>query len=156
MKNVWEIIMHRSIIAFAVLALTASFCVSAEQRIVQGVVTQWKPLVLFAQPGDTVRFTGMTGHDTETIDGMIPEGAETWKSKLGEEGFSVTLNQEGMYVYKCNPHMSTGMVGVIIVGDTRPPANLAAIEESLPDVKIGRNMVNRALKKAKKALEAEG
>ena len=156
MKNVWESIMHRSIIAFAVLALTVSFCVSAEQRIVQGVVTQWKPLVLFAQPGDTVRFTGMTGHDTETIDGMIPEGAETWKSKLGEEGFSVTLNQEGMYVYKCNPHMSTGMVGVIIVGDTRPPANLAAIEESLPDVKIGRNMVNRALKKAKKALEAEG
>ena len=156
MKNVWESIMHRSIIAFAVLALTASFCVSAEQRIVQGVVTQWKPLVLFAQPGDTVRFTGMTGHDTETIDGMIPEGAETWKSKLGEEGFSVTLNQEGMYVYKCNPHMSTGMVGVIIVGDTRPPANLAAIEESLPDVKIGRNMVNRALKKAKKALDAEG
>jgi hypothetical protein len=52
--------------------------------------------------------------------------------------------------------MSTGMVGVIIVGDNRPPANLAAIEESLPDVKIGRNMVNRALKKAKKALEAEG
>ena len=156
MKNVWESIMHRSIIAFAVLALTVSFCVSAEQRIVQGVVTQWKPLVLFAQPGDTVRFTGMTGHDTETIDGMIPEGAETWKSKLGEEGFSVTLNQEGMYVYKCNPHMSTGMVGVIIVGDSRPPANLAAIEESLPDVKIGRNMVNRALKKAKKALDAEG
>ncbi len=148
--------MRRSIIAFAVLALTASFCVSAEERIIQGVVTQWKPLVLFAQPGDTVRFSGMTGHDTETIDGMIPEGAETWKSKLGEEGFSITVNQEGMYVYKCNPHMSTGMVGVIIVGDTRPPANLAAIEESLPDVKIGRNMVNRALKKAKKALEAEG
>ena len=48
--------------------------------------------------------------------------------------------------------MSTGMVGAIVVGDA-DPANLPGIEESLPDVKIGRNMVNRTIKKMKKALE---
>ena len=148
--------MLRSCTVLLGLILGVSVSVSAEERVIQGVVTQWKPLVTFAQPGDIIRFNGMAGHDTETIEGMIPEGAATWKSKLGEEGFSVTVETEGMYVYKCNPHMSTGMVGVVIVGDARPPANMAAIEENLPNVKVGRNMVNRALKKAKKALEAEG
>lgn len=132
---------------------TAMLGASAEEHVVQGVVTQWKPLVLFAQPGDTVKFMNMTGHDTETIEGMIPEGAETWKSAMGAEGFSVTVDKEGAYIYKCNPHITTGMVGAIVVGDANPPANLAALEENLPNVKVGRNMVNRTIKKMKKALE---
>ncbi|MGR8921415.1 MAG: plastocyanin/azurin family copper-binding protein [Gammaproteobacteria bacterium] len=142
--------------ALSACVLLISTAASAEEHIVQGVVTQWKPLVTFAQPGDTLRFTGMTGHDTETIEGMFPEGGTAWKSQLGQEGFSVTLDAEGMWVYKCNPHITTGMVGVVVVGDARPPANMAALEEALPDVKVGRNMVNRALKKARKAMEAEG
>lgn len=137
--------------ASAFVLLTA-LDVSAEQLKIKGVVTQWQPLVLFAQPGDTVTFTNMAGHDTEAIEGMIPEGAETWKSKLGEEAFTITVEKEGAYIYKCTPHMSTGMVGAIVVGDA-DPANLATIEASLPEVKIGRNMVNRVIKKTKKALE---
>ena len=134
----------------------AGFCgiSSAEEHVVEGVVTQWRPLVTFAQPGDTIRFKSMTGHDTQTIDGMIPEGAEGWKSELGAEGFSVTVQQEGAYIYKCNPHITTGMVGVVVVGDARPPANMEALQENLANVKVGRNMVNRAIKKAKKAMEA--
>lgn len=135
----------------------ASLSVSAvaEEHIVKGVVTQWKPLVTFAQVGDTIRFTSMTGHDTASIEGMIPEGATPWQSKLGEEAFTVTVDKEGAWVYKCTPHMTTGMVGVIVVGDARPPANLEALEANLPNVSIGRNMVNRALKKTKKAIAAE-
>ena len=94
----------------------------------------------------------MTGHDTASIEGMIPEGAETWQSKMGEEGYTITVEKEGAYIYKCTPHMSTGMVGAIVVGDGEP-ANLASLETALPDVKIGRNMVNRTIKKMKKALE---
>ena len=141
-------------ILFIACAL-ASAAATAEEHVVEGVVTQWRPLVTFAQPGDTLRFKGMTGHDTETIEGMFPEGAEGWKSQLGEEGYNVNLKDEGVYVFKCNPHISTGMVGVVVVGSERPPANLAALEEKLPNVKVGRNMVNRALKKLKKALAAE-
>ena len=132
--------------------LCGSQHVAAEQLKVKGVITQWDPLVLFAQPGDTVTFVNMAGHDSETIEGMLPEGAEGWKSKMGEEAFTVTVEKEGAYIYKCNPHMSTGMVGAIIVGDD-DPANLPGIEESLPQVEVGRNMVNRTIKKMKKALE---
>ena len=119
------------------------------QHVVKGVVTQWAPLVLFVQPGDQIVFRQMTGHDTETIDGMIPEGAEGWKSKLGEEGFAVTVAVPGVYVYKCNPHVSLGMIGAIVVGD-EPPANLAAVEAH-PD---NKGMIGRAVRKLKQALAA--
>lgn len=125
----------------------------ADEHVVEGVVTQWKPLVTFAKAGDTLRFKNMTGHDTETVEGMLPEGATPWKSKLGEEGFSVTLDKDGAYVYKCNPHMTTGMVGVVVVGDARPPVNRAALDANLANVKVGRNMVQRAIKKMEQALE---
>jgi len=121
------------------------------EHIVKGVITQWQPLVTFAQPGDTVRFTGMTGHDTTSMEGMIPDGATTWRSKLGEEGFTVTVDKEGGYVYKCTPHITTGMVGIIVVGD-RNPANLAQLEENAGNVKVGGNMVKRAIRKLKKQL----
>jgi hypothetical protein len=45
------------------------------------------------------------------------------------------------------------MVGAIIVGDANPPVNMAQIDENLANIKIARNMVNRAIKKMKKALE---
>ena len=134
---------------FGALLTTNAF---AEEHIVKGVITQWQPLVTFAQPGDTVKFTGMTGHDTASMEGLLPEGAEPWHSKLGEEGFTITVDKEGAYVYKCTPHITTGMVGVIVVGDG-DPANLAEIEENAKNVKIGGNMVKRALRKTKKQLE---
>ena len=146
--------MTRVIGAIAVTtSLFANSSVLADEHVVQGVVTQWKPLVMFAQPGDTIKFTNMIGHDTETIEGMVPDGATPWQSKLGQEGFSATVDKEGAYVYKCNPHISTGMVGVIVVGDANPPHNLPQLEENLANIKVARNMVNRAIKKMKKALE---
>lgn len=141
-----------SLCSAILITLLSTQHASAEQLKVKGVVTQWVPLVLFAQPGDTVTFVNMSGHDTVALDGMIPEGAEGWQSKLGEEAFTITVEKEGAYIYKCTPHISTGMVGAIIVGDA-DPENLAGIEQSLPDVKVGRNMVNRTIKKMKKALE---
>jgi len=144
---------YRSEIAAAVIALVASAMVAAEDRVIQGVVTQWRPMITFAQPGDRIIFKNMIGHDTEAITGMIPDGATPWKSKMGEEGFNVKVGVEGAYVYKCNPHISTGMVGVILVGDHNPPSNLLQIEENLANVKVARNMVARALRKMKKALQ---
>ncbi len=121
------------------------------EHIVKGVITQWQPLVTYAQPGGTIRFTGMTGHDTASMEGMIPDGATSWHSKLGEEGFTITVDKEGGYVYKCTPHITTGMVGIIIVGD-KTPANLAQLEENASSVKIGGNMVKRAIRKLKKQI----
>ncbi len=118
------------------------------QHVVKGVVTQWAPLVLFIKPGDQVVFRQMAGHDTETIEGMIPEGAETWKSKLGAEGFAVSPSVPGIYMYKCNPHVSLGMIGAIAVGDP-PYANLATIEAHPQN----KGMIGRAIRKLKQALD---
>lgn len=117
------------------------------QHIVKGVVTQWAPLVLFVEPGDQIVFRQMAGHDSETIEGMIPEGAETWKSKLGAEGFAVSPTVPGIYMYKCNPHVSLGMIGAIAVGDP-PYANLDAIEAHPQN----KGMIGRAIRKLKQAL----
>lgn len=127
----------------------------AEEHIIKGVITNWVPLVTYAKPGDTVKFMQMAGHDTESIDGMIPEGAEKWKAKMGAEGFSVKLEKEGAYIYKCNPHMTTGMVGAIVVGDGAP-SNLAALDTATNDVKLGKNMVARTIKKMKQELQKAG
>ena len=134
------------------ILLAAAALAQAEEHVIQGIVTQWRPMVTFAKPGDTIRFNGMIGHDTQTVEGMIPEGATPWQAKLGEEGFVATVDKEGAWIFKCNPHVTTGMVGVVVVGDARPPVNRAALEASLPNVKVGRNMVQRAIKKMDQAL----
>lgn len=139
----------------AVALLGLSSGALAEEHIIKGVITNWVPLVTFAKPGDTLKFMQMAGHDTESIDNMIPEGAEKWKSKMGEEGFSVKLEKEGAYIFKCNPHITTGMVGAVVVGEGEP-SNLAALETAVNDVKLGKNMVTRTIKKMKQELQKAG
>ncbi len=109
-------------------------------------VTKFSPMVLFVQPGDTVTWTNMAGHDTATIEGMIPDGATAWQSKMGET-YSHTFTQEGAYLYKCNPHVSMGMIGAVIVG-SHDPANMASIEGH-PE---NKGMVGRAVRMVKKEL----
>jgi pseudoazurin len=143
----------------AVVALTLGFGLGAnamaEEHVIKGVITNWVPLVTYAKPGDTIKFMQMAGHDTETVEGMLPEGATPWKAKMGEEGFSITVEKEGAYIFKCNPHITTGMVGAIVVGD-KAPANLAQLETSLENVKLGKNMVARTIKKMKQEIEQKG
>ena len=73
------------------------------------------PLIATVEAGDTVRFVATDkSHNTQSIDGMIPDGGPTWKGRINEE-VSVTLDVPGLYGYKCQPHLALGMVGLIIV-----------------------------------------
>lgn len=93
----------------------------------------FEPAVVKIQPGDTVEWTNMNAHNVNSYgdeQGLIPEGAEDFKSKLGED-YSVTLEEEGVYVYVCDPHASQGMVGAIIVGE---PENLDEVTEKADGV----------------------
>lgn len=86
----------------------------------------FSPNVLKVQPGDTVTFMPTDkGHNSVSIDGMMPEGASPWKGKNSRE-VSVTLDLPGVYGYKCQPHYGLGMVGVIIVEGTGMGDNLDA------------------------------
>ena len=100
----------------ALSVLLVSFNVSAEDHIVAAGATNFTPMHLFVQPGDTVQWKNMVIHDTQSMDGLIPPGAEPWLSKIGQE-YKITVTAEGVYIYKCNPHFANGMVGAIIVGE---------------------------------------
>jgi len=84
----------------------------------------FEPAYLQIQPGDTVTFKAADRtHNTETIPGMLPAGAQPWKGRVNEE-VTITFTQEGIYGYKCQPHYAMGMVGIIQVGSSA--ANLEA------------------------------
>ena len=102
----------------------APAAVGAKTRTVMGQATSFSPNILFINPGDTVQWQNMTIHDSVSMQGLIPEGAEPWKFNIGQNG-AVTLTEEGVYIYKCNPHYPNGMVAAIIVGK---PVNIEQVQ----------------------------
>jgi pseudoazurin len=83
----------------------------------------FEPAFVKAAVGDTITFQSTDkGHNVEGIEGMLPEGVEAFKSKMGDD-YVLTLTSEGLYGVKCTPHYSMGMVGLIQAG---APANLDA------------------------------
>lgn len=86
----------------------------------------FKPAFLHIQPGDQVRFLSTDlSHNSVSIDGLIPQDAEPWKSPISED-VTLTFEKEGVYGYKCSPHYALGMVGLIVVGSAE--ANEAAFK----------------------------
>ncbi|MFN4129246.1 MAG: pseudoazurin [Paracoccaceae bacterium] len=84
----------------------------------------FEPAFVKAAVGDTVTFISTDkGHNAEDIKGMLPEGVETFKSKMGED-YVLTLTAEGLYGVKCTPHYAMGMVALIQAG---APVNLDAM-----------------------------
>ena len=80
----------------------------------------FEPPILFAEPGDTVRFVPDDGmHGVKSIKGMLPEGATPWRGRMGEE-VAVKLDQPGVYGVKCRSGYDIGMVGLVVVGDDPP------------------------------------
>jgi len=117
----------RIVSAFAALSvLLVSFNAMAEEHVVVSGATNFNPMHLFIKPGDTVKWTNMTIHNSESMEGLIPAGAEPWKGKIGQE-IAVTLDKEGVYIYKCFPHYANGMVAAIIVGEA---SNMDQIENN--------------------------
>ena len=83
----------------------------------KGEMMVFEPPVLRINLGDTVKWTNANpGHNSVSINEMIPAGATAWNGKMNEE-ISVKFDVEGTYGYKCTPHYILGMVGLIIVGD---------------------------------------
>jgi len=91
--------------------------VNAEEHVVNAAAREFKPAIIYIQPGDSVKFINMTSHNSVTY--LIPEGGTGWgeKGKLaGSSLITPALNTEGIYGYVCEPHIGFGMVGVVVVG----------------------------------------
>ncbi len=91
--------------------------VNAEEHVVNAAAREFKPAIIYIQPGDSVKFINMTSHNSVTY--LIPEGGTGWgeKGKLASSSLiTPALNTEGIYGYVCEPHIGFGMVGVVVVG----------------------------------------
>lgn len=122
-------------------AIAADFEVDMLNKGSDGVMV-FEPLLSKIAVGDTVTFVPKDkGHNAEAIKNMVPDGAELFKGKVNET-VKQTFNTPGVYVIKCTPHYSMGMVAVIVVGEN--PANVQAIKEAkLP--KKARERTDKAL-----------
>jgi pseudoazurin len=90
--------------------------------------------------GDSIHFVASDkGHNAETVEGMLPEGATAFEGKINEE-LTVAFDQPGLYGVRCKPHFAMGMVMVIAVG------NDATVPEGF--------LEGRIPKKAKERFEA--
>lgn len=88
----------------------------------------YEPQFLRIAPGDSIKFLPtQPGHNAATIEGMLPEGAEPFRSKINQE-FEVTFDVPGTYGIKCSPHFAMGMVMLVQVGD----GAISPIPEGLP------------------------
>jgi len=86
----------------------------------------FEPAFVQAAPGDTIKFLATDpGHNAESVDGMIPDGAEGFSGRINEE-IEVTMTEEGVYGVICKPHFAMGMVMTIAVGDVDAPEDFLA------------------------------
>ncbi|MFC3166948.1 pseudoazurin [Paracoccus fontiphilus] len=98
----------------------------------------FEPAFVKAEPGDVIRFLPTDkSHNVEAIKEILPEGVETFKSKINEE-YALTVTEPGLYGVKCTPHFAMGMVGLIQVGDA--PANLEAAKTAKMSKKARERM----------------
>jgi hypothetical protein len=61
--------------------------------------------------------------------------------------FMATLNEEGVYVYKCDPHFAMGMAGVVVVGE---PTNFEQVKAD------AQGMARRVVNQAEQAMKEKG
>ena len=123
-----------SLSVFGVFTSAANHEVKMLNSGVEGFMV-FEPAVVKAAVGDTVTFKATDmAHNSASIEGMIPEGANAWNGAMSQDG-TVTVNKEGVYVYQCTPHSMMAMVGVIQVGGAL--SNMDAIQAKVASVKAG-------------------
>ncbi len=109
--------------------------VNAEEHIVNAAAREFKPAIIYVQPGDTVKFTNMTSHNSVTY--LTPEGATGWgeKGKMAGGSFiTPPIDTEGIYGYVCEPHIGFGMVGVVVVGGVSADDKAAMKERAMAEL----------------------
>jgi len=125
----------------AMPAMAANFEVHMLNKGEAGAMV-FEPALTKVAVGDTVTFIPTDkGHDAQTIPDLLPEGAEMFKGKMGQE-VVVTFTVPGAYAVKCTPHFAMGMVALVVVGNA--PANLDAVKAAkLP--KKARERIDAAI-----------
>lgn len=114
----------KKFVAAAALAALAGAALATEHQVRMQTSGKdgsmvFEPAFLKAAKGDKVKFIKTDpSHNSSAV--VVPTGATPWKGKMDEE-ITVSLDQEGVYIYVCDPHKVMAMTGVVQVGK---PVNL--------------------------------
>jgi len=122
-------------IILSVLVYMLPNLVNAEEHIVNAAAREFKPAIIYVQPGDIVKFTNMTSHNSVTY--LTPEGATGWGEKgkmAGGTFITPPIDIEGIYGYVCEPHIGFGMVGVVVVGGVSADDKAAMKERAMAEL----------------------
>jgi pseudoazurin len=139
--------------ALAGLVLAAAPAAAKEYQVKMlnkgsdGSLMVFEPAYLKVAPGDSVKFVAtQKGHNAESLPGMAPAGAAAFKGRIDEE-LTVKFTKEGVYGYKCLPHLGMGMVGVIQVGKPGNKSAVATATQKLPG--LGKKKMTALLEKVR-------
>lgn len=81
----------------------------------------FEPEIVRIKPGDSIKFVAADkGHNAVSIKELTPADAQPFRGKINEE-LTVALSTPGLYGFRCDPHYTLGLVGVVVVGE---PTNL--------------------------------
>lgn len=95
-------------------------------------IMAFEPGYVKADPGDSIKFIPTdSAHSSSSA--FLPAGATPWVGKINKP-VTVTLKKEGVYIFKCDPHMPMAMVGVVQVGK---PTNLDAAQAEAKKMAAG-------------------
>lgn len=113
MKNIMTVLISVLGILAAVHVNAANYVVKELNNGPAGTFV-FDPAFLHVQPGDTVTFEPTDlGHNSKSV--LVPVGAKPWESEISKP-LTITLSQQGVYIYECVPHNLFGMAGMIQVG----------------------------------------
>ena len=105
--------------------------------------------IIHIDVGDSVEWLPTNeGHNVEFI--MTPKMASLPEKSKMNEPYSMIFQEAGIYVYGCTPHLNTGMLGLIVVGNDFH--NIEDINE-IKLSPVANSVLKRLAKKAKSQLD---
>ncbi len=123
------------VFALSMLTFAIPNIVNAEEHVVNAAAREFKPAIVYVQPGDTVKFINMTSHNAVTY--LVPDGGVNFGEKGKMAGATMVtppLETNGIFGYVCEPHIGFGMVGVIVVGDVNADQKAATKERAMAEL----------------------
>ena len=107
--------------------------------------------IIHINVGDSVKWLPTNeGHNVEFI--MTPKTVSLPEKSKMNEPYSMIFQEAGIYVYGCTPHLNTGMLGLIVVGNDFH--NIEDINE-IKLSPVANSVLKRLAKKAKSQFNSD-